>query len=193
MLKSMIKWTLDKFLPYGPWGLFVLSFCESSFFPVPPDILLIALALINPKTSFVLAAITTIGSVLGAMFGYFIGLKGGRPILKKLVSEEKISVIHKYFEKYEAWAIGIAGFTPIPYKVFTIAGGVFYINFFRFIVASIISRGARFFLVGTVIYFFGDIAKIYISKYFNIISIAFVLLLFLGFWVVRFFLKRKKH
>ena len=193
MLKVLARWTINKFLPYGPLGLFVLSFCESSFFPVPPDILLIALALVEPGNSFFLAGITTIGSVLGAMFGYFIGIKGGRPILRKLVSENRISEIHNYFAKYDVWAIGIAGFTPIPYKVFTIAGGVFYINFFRFVLVSIMARGARFFLVGTLVYLFGGTAKVYISRYFNLLSIAFVLCLILGFYGVKLFLKRKKR
>lgn len=193
MLKEVVKWTLNKFMPYGPLGLFVLSFAESSFFPVPPDILLIALGLVNPDSSFFLAGITTLGSVLGAMFGYFIGLKGGRPILRKFVPDEKIAHIHDYFAKYDAWAVGIAGFTPIPYKVFTIAGGVFYINFFRFVLVSILARGGRFFLVGTAIYFFGETAKVFIDKYFNLITIVFVALLFLGFYCVKFFLKRKKR
>lgn len=192
MLKSLVKWTLDKFLPFGPWGLFVLSFAESSFFPVPPDVLLIALALVEPKASFFLAAVTTAGSVLGAMFGYFIGLKGGRPILRKFVSEEKIASIHNYFAKYDAWAVGIAGFTPIPYKVFTIASGVFYINFFRFVLVSILARGARFFLVGTAIYMFGNVAKAYISKYFNVITIAFVVLLVLGFYAAKYLFNKGK-
>jgi len=179
-------------MPYGPLGLFVLSFAESSFFPIPPDILLIALGLANPKMSFFLAAITTAGSVLGAMFGYFIGLKGGRPILRKFVKEEKITTIHNYFAKYDAWAVGIAGFTPIPYKVFTIAGGVFYINFLRFVLVSILARGARFFMVGTVIYFFGETAKVYIDKYFNIITVVFIILLIGGFYVARHVVLRKR-
>jgi len=186
MLKQITTWTLDKFLPYGPLGLFALAFAESSFFPVPPDILLIALALAEPESAFYLAAITTIGSVLGAAFGYFIGYKGGRPLLEKFVSHERISLVHRYFEKYEAWAIGIAGFTPIPYKLFTIAGGVFYINFFRVIVASIISRGTRFFLVGSAIYFFGDTIREYLTKYFNIFTVAFVALLLIGFAAIKF-------
>ncbi|OGW75200.1 MAG: hypothetical protein A2Z72_03910 [Omnitrophica bacterium RBG_13_46_9] len=186
----MAKWTVEKFLPYGPTGLFVLSFCESSFFPVPPDILLIALALIEPANGLRLAGITTIGSVLGAMLGYLIGLKGGRPLLRKVISEEKIAKIHEYFSKYDAWAVGIAGFTPIPYKVFTIAGGVFYIDFFRFILISVISRGARFFLVGGTIYLFGPMVKIYIVKYFNLFSMLFVLLLVLGFYAAHLALRR---
>jgi len=184
-LKGIAKWTTEKFLPMGPLGLFLLSFAESSFFPVPPDILLIALALIEPKSSFFLALITTIGSVLGAIFGYFIGLKGGRPVLEKFISKDRISLVHEYFNRYEAWAIGIAGFTPIPYKIFTISAGVFYINFKRFVLVSILSRGTRFFLVGTAIFMFGDRIKFYLEKYFNIFSIAFVLLIILGFLALK--------
>ncbi|MFH1594209.1 MAG: YqaA family protein [Candidatus Omnitrophota bacterium] len=192
MLRSMGKWTIEKFMPYGPLGLFVLAFCESSFFPIPPDILLIALALADPEASFYLAGITTLASVLGAMLGYFIGLKGGRPVLRKFISEEKILKVHDYFSKYDVWAIGIAGFTPIPYKVFTIAGGVFYINFFRFILVSVLSRGARFFLVGGTIYFFGPTVKVYLQKYFNLFSILFIVLLFMGFYIAKIALKKGK-
>jgi len=189
MLKSMTQWTMRRFMPMGPWGLFLLAFAESSFFPVPPDVLLIALALMSPEMSFSLAAICTLGSVLGAAFGYFIGIKGGRPLLERLVSHEKISLVHDYFNKYEAWAIGIAGFTPIPYKIFTISAGVFYINFTRFMLISILSRGGRFFLVGGVIYFFGPTIKVYIDKYFNIFSIGIVVLVVLGFVVLKFMAK----
>lgn len=185
-LKTITKWTVDRFLPMGPWGLFALSFAESSFFPVPPDILLIALALIKPESGLFLALITTLGSVSGAAFGYFIGLKGGRPLLEKFVSHEKIALVHEYFNKYEAWAIGIAGFTPLPYKLFTISAGVFYINFTRFIIASIISRGARFFLVGGTIFVFGPAIRLYLDKYFNLFTIIFVILIVLGFFALRF-------
>ncbi|MFH1753453.1 MAG: YqaA family protein [Candidatus Omnitrophota bacterium] len=182
---------MEKFLPMGPLGLFVLAFAESSFFPVPPDILLIALALVDPKTSFYLAAITTAGSVLGAILGYMIGKKGGRPLLEKLVSKKNIETVHNYFNKYDVWAVGIAGFTPIPYKLFTISAGVFYINFTRFILASIISRGGRFFLVGTAVYFFGEEIKGMLEKYFNVFSLAFALLVILGFLAVRLFVKNR--
>jgi membrane protein YqaA with SNARE-associated domain len=185
-LKGLIDWTLHwANTPYGPLALFVIAFAESSFFPVPPDILLITLGLIKPSFALYLAAITTIGSVLGGMFGYFIGIKGGKPILERLVKKEKILIVHNYFEKYEAWAIFIAGFTPIPYKVFTIAAGVFYIDFKRFVLASILGRGGRFFIVATLIMFFGDQIKSLISKYFNIFSIIFVVLLILGFYCLR--------
>lgn len=192
-LGSIAKWTVNKFLPMGPGGLFLLSFAESSFFPVPPDILLIALALIAPENSFYLALITTAGSVLGAMFGYFIGLKGGRPLLERLISQKKITFVHDYFNRYEAWAIGIAGFTPIPYKIFTISAGVFYINFTRFVLVSILSRGGRFFLVGGSIFFFGSTIKIYLERYFNLVSIAIVALIILGFVAVKFIPGHRVH
>ncbi len=174
----------------GPFGLFLLAFAESSFFPVPPDVLLIALALAKPEASFALALITTVGSVLGAALGYFIGKKGGRPLLEKMFSKDKIRLVEGHFNKYDTWAVGIAGFTPIPYKIFTIAGGVFSINFPRFIIVSLLSRGARFFLVGGAIYFFGPTIKSLLDKYFNIFSIAFILLLVLGFVVFHFIAKR---
>ncbi|MFH1790966.1 MAG: YqaA family protein [Candidatus Omnitrophota bacterium] len=190
MLKDMVRFTLNKFMPYGPAGLFALAFMESSFFPVPPDVLLIALALADPKSSFFLASICTAGSVLGAAFGYFIGIKGGKPILRKFISDDKISMVHAYFTRYDVWAIGIAAFTPIPYKVFTIAGGVFYIPFWRFVFVSILARGARFFLVGAVLYFFGAAARLYVARYFEIFSILFVLLLVLGFYVIKVVARR---
>jgi len=185
-LKGLIEWTLHwANTPYGPLALFVLAFAESSFFPIPPDILLIALGLLNPPTCLWLATITTVGSVLGGMFGYLIGIKGGRPLLEKLVKKEKIILVHNYFEKYEAWAIFIAAFTPIPYKVFTIAAGVFYIDFKGFVIASICGRGGRFFIVATLIMFFGEQIRYLIGRYFDIFSIAFVALLILGFYCLR--------
>jgi membrane protein YqaA with SNARE-associated domain len=192
MLKNLVKWTIHwANTPYGVWALFILAFAESSFFPVPPDLLLIALAIINPQNSLFYALVCTVGSVLGGMFGYLIGIKGGKPILERFVSKEKIRLVHDYFEKYEAWAIGIAGFTPIPYKIFTIAAGVFYINFKKFVLASIIGRGGRFFLVGTLILFFGKQIQNFLKEYFNIFSILFVLLLILGFYALKF-IKIKK-
>ena len=181
MFKNFLNWIL----PFGPPGLFAMSFAESSFFPIPPDILLIALAVTTPKAALSLATITTAGSVLGAAFGYILGLKGGRPILRKFVSAEKIALVENYYKKYDVWAVGIAGFTPIPYKIFTISAGVFSLNFTRFLIVSIISRGGRFFLVGGAIYIFGDSISRLIEKYANIISVAFVILLIGGFYLVK--------
>ena len=155
LFNGLVVWTNNVFGASGSYGLFLLAFMESSFFPVPPDVLLIALSLADPSKALWFAFICTAGSVMGGMFGYLIGYLGEMAILKKLVSEHKIQKVHNMFNKYEALAILIAGFTPVPYKVFTIAGGVFYINFKKFVLMSIISRGARFFLEAALIIFYG--------------------------------------
>ncbi len=175
----MLSWADS---PYGPYALFFVAVAESSFFPIPVDVLLIALGLGAPDQALWFALICTIGSVMGGGVGYGIGRVGGRPILKRFVSQTTLDRIHDYFEKYEDWAIGVAGFTPVPYKVFTIAAGAFLINFSRFMVISFISRGARFFMVGGLIFFFGETIADLIGRYFNIASIAFVVLLAGGFY-----------
>jgi membrane protein YqaA with SNARE-associated domain len=189
--EGLVAWVISwASTPYGGMALFLNAFAESSFFPLPPDVLLIALSIIRPPLSFVYAAICSLGSVLGGILGYFLGLKGGRPLLQRLISGERIRFVERYYQKYDIWAVGIAGFTPIPYKVFTISAGVFVLDLKRFILVSVISRSARFFLVGLLIYFFGETAKLYLTKYIDTFSIAFVALLILGFFAVRFFAKR---
>lgn len=172
-LQNIIKWSKETFLPLGWFGLFIVAFAESSFFPVPPDILLIPLCLVTPELGLVYALISTIGSVLGACFGYWIGLKGGRPILRK-IARRKSEKVEKYFQRYGAWAVGIAGFTPIPYKIFTIASGVFKIDFRKMIFASIISRGGRFFLEAVFIMLFGEEIIWFIENYFGLFSFLLV-------------------
>ena len=176
--------------PYGGVALFLNAVAESSFFPLPPDVLLIALSILRPPFAFGYAAICSLGSVLGGVVGYVLGLKGGRPLLQRLISEERIRFVERYYQKYDIWAVGIAGFTPIPYKAFTISAGVFALDLKRFILISLVSRSARFFLVGLMIFIFGETAKLYLTKYINTFSIAFVVLLILGFLAVRFFVKR---
>ncbi|HJO06904.1 MAG TPA: VTT domain-containing protein, partial [Chloroflexota bacterium] len=122
--------------PYGGIALFVLAFCESSFFPLPPDPLMILLAVANVPFALGFAAITTAGSLLGAVLGYYIGLKGGRPILNKFFSQDKIMFVERQYQQRDVWAVAIAGFTPIPYKVFAIGAGVFRLDFRRFMLAS---------------------------------------------------------
>ena len=185
--KQLYNWMLSwADSPYGGFALFGLAFAESSFFPLPPDVLLIALTLGDPSQGMWFAAIATAGSVLGGMFGYGIGWSGGRPILKKLMGEARMNLIHHYFQRYEAWAILIAGFTPIPYKVFTIGAGAFFVNFRTFCLASLVSRGGRFFLVAGAIQLIGPWVKELIEKYFNIFSIVFMILLVAGFWIVKY-------
>ena len=140
-------------------ALFLLAFAESSVFPIPPDVLLMALTLGNPSWGLYFAAIATAGSVLGGMFGYVIGWWGGKPLLLRLMGQDRVSRVHDTFERYEGWAILIAGLTPVPYKVFTIGAGAFYVNFRVFVVASLLSRGARFFLVAGTLQLIGSVGQ----------------------------------
>jgi membrane protein YqaA with SNARE-associated domain len=176
--------------PYGGMALFILAFSESSFFPIPPDVLLIALCVANSPLSFWYALVCSVGSTLGGMFGYALGRRGGRPLLERWVRAERIQLVQSYYQRWDVWAVAVAGFTPIPYKVFTISAGVFLLDFRRFVIASVLSRSARFFLVAGLFFFFGPAINRFILRYFNILSILFFLLLFLGFWFVRIASKR---
>jgi len=191
MLRRLYDWVLHwAETPYGTWALFLLAFCESSFFPIPPDVLLIALAVAIPKKSFKYALVCSAGSVLGGCLGYLIGWQFMAGIGEKIIAfyglTRKIEYIKDLYINYDAWAIGIAGFTPIPYKVFTISAGAFNINFPVFIIASTISRSARFFLVGSLIYIFGPRIQTFIDKYFNILAVAFTVLLVAGFVIIKY-------
>lgn len=193
MLRKLYDWVLHwAETPYGSWALFILAFCESSFFPIPPDLLLIALSVSIPKKSFKYALICSIGSVIGGCFGYLIGWQFMAIIGEKIIAfyglTEKIDYVRELYIRYDAWAVGVAGFTPIPYKIFTISAGAFKIDFFIFMIASIISRSARFFLVGGLIYLFGPKIQVFINRYFDVLAVAFTILLIAGFIVVKYFL-----
>jgi membrane protein YqaA with SNARE-associated domain len=190
MLRKLYDWVLHwAETPYGSWALFILAFAESSFFPVPPDVLLIALAISIPARAFRYALICSAGSVLGGMAGYIIGFEFmdllGFRILNFYGLMDKYETISRLYERYNAWAVGIAGFTPIPYKVFTISAGAFKINFPIFLAASVVSRSARFFLVGWLIYKYGAEIRSFIDRYFNILCIVFTILLIGGFIVIK--------
>lgn len=191
MLRRLYDWVLHwAETPYGGWALFLLAFCEASFFPIPPDILLIALAIAIPGKSLKYAMICSIGSILGGCLGYLIGWQFmaaiGDGIIDLYGLTHKVDYIEILFKKYDAWAIGIAGFTPIPYKVFTISAGAFNINFPVFFLASLASRSARFFLVGGLIYIFGPTIQTFIDKYFNFLAVAFSVLLVAGFVLIKY-------
>ena len=201
-IRWLYQWVLSwAETPYGGVALFILAFAESSFFPVPPDVLLIALCMGAPKKWWKFATSCSIASVIGGVFGYVIGLTMfdiiGEWIMKLVGSlshkdpETLLTTAQHYFDLYGAWAVGIAGFTPIPYKVFTISAGFFQMSFLPFIIASTLSRSARFFIVGGAIGFlfdlYGEKIRKFIDKYFNLLTIAFVLLLVGGFLVLKVF------
>lgn len=177
---------------WGAVALFVLAFAESSFFPIPPDVLLIALCLGCVKRSFKYALICTVGSVLGAIAGYGIGhylwQSVGHLFIPAVFSHDAFTSVADTYKEWDFWAIFTAGFTPIPYKIFTITGGVFGINFFMFIIASIIARGMRFFIIAGLIWKFGAPIKSFIDKYFNLLAISFTVLLIGSFVAVRYLL-----
>ena len=193
MLRKLYNWVLHwAETPYGSWALFLLALAESSFFPVPPDVLLIALAISIPARSFRYALICSVGSLIGGVCGYVIGYQFmdlvGMRIVEFYGVTQQYGAVSDLYERHNAWAVGIAGFTPIPYKVFTISAGAFKINFPIFFIASAISRSARFFLVGWLIYAFGPEIKRFIDRYFNILAVLFVVLLIGGFIVVKYML-----
>ncbi len=173
---------------WGALALFILAFAESSFFPIPPDILLIALCLGQPKRAFRFAAICTAGSVMGALAGYAIGAGLWSVVdhwfIPAIFSQEAFDSVGNLYNEWNFWAVFAAGFTPIPYKIFTIAAGVFSINVPLFVLASVIARGMRFTLFAWLIWKFGAPIKTFIDKYFNLLAIAFTVLLIGGFMVI---------
>jgi membrane protein YqaA with SNARE-associated domain len=168
------------------WSLFGIAFVESSFFPIPPDVLLIAMGVAVPKKSFQYALICTAGSVLGAFLGYFIGYAlfetVGRPILEFYGVLDKFEGVLLNYNEHGILALFIAGFTPIPFKIFTIAAGFNQtLDLTTLAVGCIIGRSSRFFLVGGLLYRYGESIKSFLDRYFDRLSLAFVALLILGF------------
>lgn len=177
--------------PYAFQALFIISFIEASFFPLPPDILLLAIAISAPKMGFKAAFWCTIGSVLGGIGGYYIGMGlmetvGNRIVEFYHAQEMWQLIVAKYNSEVGIWFLAIASFTPVPYKVATIAAGAVNMEFFSFVGVSLIGRAARFLLVGGLIYYVGPKIKVYIDKYFDKLSIAFVLLLVGGFVAIKY-------
>ena len=192
----IISWSQSK---YGPAVLFILAFIESIFFPIPPDILLIALALGASGKAFKYAFICTVGSVLGAVVVYDIGhvlwlTSAGEfsPFANFFFTNipgftvDLYESIKNLFIEWDFWVIFTAGFTPIPYKVFTISAGAFEINLAMFAIASLVSRGARFFLIAWLIWKYGSSIKVFIEKYFNLLALVFTVVLIGGFALIKY-------
>jgi len=192
-LRRLYDWTISwADTPYGLWALAVLSFAESSFFPIPPDVLLIPLVFGARKKWFLIASVCTIASVLGGLLGWFIGSFAWHAMDDFFFqyipgfTPELFNQVKELYQGNAFLAVFGAALTPIPYKIFTIAAGVCDISIIQFIIASILGRGARFFAVASIIYIVGPSAKDLIDKYFNIIVSAFFILLVLGFVAIKF-------
>jgi membrane protein YqaA with SNARE-associated domain len=191
LLRRLYDWTLHwADSPYGTPALLILSFAESSFFPVPPDVLLIALALGRRSRALYYALICSIGSVAGGLFGYWIGHAAWdilRPyFIPYVFGQEIFDRVVDYYNQRAFLYIFLAGFTPIPYKVFTIAAGVCAIPLWILLTASMVGRSGRFFLVGGLIFFFGERVRRLVDTYFDRLLWAFLLLAVLGFLAVKY-------
>lgn len=195
IVRRLYDWVLHwAHTPYGIPALVLLTFAESSFFPIPPDPLLVALCIAAPRRSLLFAAAATTASVLGGVAGYWIGA-GGWHIVQDFfftyvpgVSPEAFGRVQVLYDRWDFWAIFFAGLTPIPYKVFTLSAGVFRINFPIFVIASVLSRGLRFFIVAALIRRYGAPISVFIDRHFNRLTIAFGVLIVLGFMVIEFVL-----
>ena len=183
-----MEWaSLEKFAE-SEWSLVILgimTFFESVFSPLPPDPLLIAMALLSPNQAILFGVICTIFSVLGAVFGYGLGKWFGKPLLSKMISESLIDKAEDFFNRYGVWAILIAAFTPIPYKVFAILSGILQLNMKKFLIASLIGRGGRFITLGVLIAIFGDDIRGFLENEFQTITIlggAFLVFTLVAIW-----------
>lgn len=168
----------DYFQAMGVQGLALNSFIESFFLVPPPDFLLIAMDLANPAKALFYALICTIASAFGGAVGYGIGFWGGRPAFNwffRKGGKEKFEAVENLYNKYGTLAVFFSAFTPIPYKVFTIASGILSMNFFKFMIASFFGRGLRFFIVSIVLMLFGEAIKQYIELVIIIVTIIIIL------------------
>lgn len=196
LARRLYDWVIHwAYTPYALPALVLISFAESSFFPIPPDVLLIPLCLGNPRRAWQFAAWCSVASVLGGIAGYGLGMFAWEAGLRELsfsyipgFTPEIFAKVQGLYQEWDFWIVFAAGFSPIPYKVFTIAGGVFGINFVTFVLASVISRSARFFLVAWLLRRFGPPVREFIEKRFGLATLAFCALLVGGFVAIKYVL-----
>ena len=192
---ALVKATYDYMLNLASrrnamYFLFAVAFIESSFFPIPPDVMLIPMVLAAPAKAWRIAGIATAASVLGGAFGYAIGIFFfdliARPILTFYGYMHQFDVFKDYYHEWGAWIVFGAGITPFPYKVITIASGVVHLDFAVFMLASVVARGMRFYLVAWLLKKYGEPMKDYIEKNLGMLSVLFLLLLLGGFACIKF-------
>lgn len=193
MIRKLYDWTMGLAAHRrAPGALFGVSFIESSFFPVPPDLMLIPMVLADRSKAWWFATIATIGSVLGGVFGYAIGYflydTIGQPLFEFYGYAEKFASFRDRYNDYGAWIVFFAGVTPFPYKVITIASGATSLNFAVFIVASVVARALRFFIVAGLLYWFGPPIRDFIEKRLGLVLTVFTVLLIGGFIAIKYVL-----
>lgn len=191
MLRRLYDWTIAHAQrPNAVWALAAISFVESSFFPIPPDLLLIPMILAAPYRAWRLAAVCTVASVLGGYLGYAIGFfffeTLGQRILDFYDARDKYDAVRRTFDEWGVWFIVIKGMTPIPYKFVTIFSGVVQFDLLQFTLASLVSRAMRFFLVAALLWRFGEPIRAFIEKRLTLVTTLFVVVLIGGFFVVRY-------
>ena len=176
--------------PYAMYWLFLVAFVESSFFPIPPDIMIIPMVLATPNKAWRIATWAMVASVLGGYLGYAIGMFGYELIAKPLIDfygyTDAFAEFSNYYHEWGAWIVFMAGLTPFPYKVITITSGVLGLDIWVFGVASILARGGRFYLIAFLLKKFGAPMKVFIEKNLGMLSALFVLLLFGGFYLIKY-------
>ncbi len=186
LYEKAMQWAKHR---HATWGLAGLSFAESSFFPIPPDVMLAPMALAQRHRAWWFAFITTIASVLGGILGYAIGMFSFEMIEGWLQGHPRYwdgyLVAQQWFDKWGVWAVLLAGFSPIPYKVFTISAGVISMSFLPFVIASLVGRGARFFLVAGLIVLGGDRMESALRRHVNVIGWGMVALVVAAYFVLR--------
>jgi membrane protein YqaA with SNARE-associated domain len=190
MIKAFYNWTIKlSATRYALWALAIVAFAESSFFPIPPDLLLIPLIIAKPKNAYLIAFVAMIASVLGGGLGYYIGLKlyetVGIIIINFYHAQQLFLEFQAQFNKYGAAAVLFAGVTPFPYKIITISSGIAGMPFYQFFIFSIIARGARFFIIAILLRLYGEPIRNFIERHLNLLFIVFMVLLVLGFLLIK--------
>jgi membrane protein YqaA with SNARE-associated domain len=191
MVRALYDWTIRLAgAPYALWALAVVSFIESSVFPIPPDALLIPMILARPERAWLIAAVCTAASVLGGLAGYLLGAflleEVGRPVLAFYGKLDQFAVMAERFNEHGAWAVLFAGVTPFPYKVITIFSGATGLDPWVFMISSVIARGLRFFLVAWLLWRFGEPIRAFIERRLGLLAAIAIALLFGGFLAVRY-------
>jgi len=185
LMDKVLEWSKH---PKAPWYLGGLSFAESSFFPIPPDVMLAPMVLAKPDQAWRLATITTVASVLGGLAGFAIGwfaLETIEPLLKDWGYWETYETAREWFVKWGFWAVFAAGFSPIPYKIFTIAAGAMSMALIPFAIASAVGRGMRFFMVAALVAWGGPKVEDQLRRYVDILGWGFVVLIIVAYLLLR--------